>query len=99
VDYIAPMIYPSHWGPGVYGVPLPESEPRHITVESLKRFKTLVADSGARIVPWLQDFSLRVHYGPKEVCAQVRGAEAEGIKEWIMWDASVTYTKAGCLKQ
>ena len=25
VDYVAPLIYPSHWGPGVYGVPEPES--------------------------------------------------------------------------
>ena len=25
VDYIAPLIYPSHWGPGVYGVAEPES--------------------------------------------------------------------------
>jgi hypothetical protein len=61
-------------------------------------FKELVEGSGARIVPWLQDFSLRETYGPREVCAQVRGAEAEGIREWIMWDALVTYTRAGCLK-
>ncbi|MGE3232197.1 MAG: putative glycoside hydrolase [Thermoleophilia bacterium] len=99
VDYVAPLIYPSHWGPGVYGVNDPESEPKMIIEESLKRFNELVKGSGARVVPWLQDFSLRVHYGPKEVCAQVKGAEAEGVKEWIMWDANVTYTKAGCLKE
>lgn len=99
VDYVAPLIYPSHWGPGVYGVAVPEREPRLIVEESLKHFKELVKGSGARVVPWLQDFSLSVHYGPKEVCAQVKGAEAEGIREWIMWDANVTYTKAGCLKE
>jgi hypothetical protein len=99
VDYVAPLIYPSHWGPGVYGVANPESEPRKIVVESIKHFNQLVAGSGARVVPWLQDFSLQVHYGPKEVCAQVKGAEAEGVREWIMWDANVTYTKAGCLRE
>lgn len=99
VDYVAPLIYPSHWGPGVYGVPEPEREPRTIIVESLKRFNHLVEGSGARVVPWLQDFSLAVHYGPKEVCAQVDGAKAEGIDEWIMWDALVTYTRAPCLKR
>lgn len=99
VDYVAPLIYPSHWGPGVYGVPVPEREPRKIIEESLKRFNHLVEGSGARVVPWLQDFSLAVHYGPKEVCAQVDGAEAQGVKEWIMWDALVTYTSdAPCLK-
>ncbi len=99
VDYVAPLIYPSHWGPGVYGVAEPESEPKKIIEESLKHFNRLTAGSGARVVPWLQDFSLRVPYGAKEVCAQVKGAEAEGVKEWIMWDANVTYTKAGCLKE
>ena len=99
VDYVAPLIYPSHWGPGVYGVPEPEREPRKIIEESLIRFNHLVKGSGARVVPWLQDFSLAVRYGPKEVCAQVDGAKAEGVDEWIMWDALVTYTRAPCLKQ
>jgi hypothetical protein len=99
VDYVAPLIYPSHWGPGVYGVAEPESEPKQIIEESLKHFNELVKGSGARVVPWLQDFSLRVPYGPKQVCAQIDGAKAEGVSEWIMWDANVTYTKAGCLKE
>src|SRR5690606_18151741 len=30
VDYVAPLVYPSHWGPDVYGVPYPEGEPRAI---------------------------------------------------------------------
>jgi hypothetical protein len=80
-------------------VPEPEREPRKIIRESLVRFNHLVEGTGARVVPWLQDFSLAVHYGPKEVCAQVDGAKAEGIDEWIMWDALVTYTRAPCLKR
>ncbi len=98
VDYVAPLVYPSHWGPDVYGVAYPEGEPRAIVERSMAHFKELVEGSGARIVPWLQDFSLREHYGPKEVCAQVAGAAAEGIEEWILWDPNVTYTRAGCLK-
>lgn len=27
VDYICPMIYPSHYGKGVYGLPVPDAEP------------------------------------------------------------------------
>ena len=98
VDYVAPLVYPSHWGPGVYGVDEPESQPRAIVEQSLVHFNELVENTGARVVPWLQDFSLRVAYGPKEVCAQVQGARAEGVSEWIMWDPNVTYTRAGCLK-
>jgi hypothetical protein len=99
VDYVAPLIYPSHWGPGVYGVDVPETQPREIIEESLVHFNELVENTGARVVPWLQDFSLRVEYGPKEVCAQIKGAEAEGVSEWIMWDALVTYTsEAPCYR-
>ena len=98
VDYIAPLIYPSHWGPGIYGVAEPESQPKAIIEQSLVHFNELVKDSGARVVPWLQDFSLRLHYGPKEVCAQIDGARAEGVDEWIMWDANVTYTRTSCLR-
>ena len=63
VNYVAPLIYPCHWGPGVYGVAEPESEPKQIIEESLKHFNQLVEGTGARVVPWLQDFSLRVPYG------------------------------------
>jgi hypothetical protein len=98
VDYVAPLIYPSHWGAGVYGVDEPEREPRAIIEQSLVHFNELVENTGARVVPWLQDFSLRVAYGPKEVCAQVQGAKAEGVTEWILWDPNVTYTRAPCIK-
>jgi hypothetical protein len=98
VDYVAPMLYPSHWGLGTFGLPDPESAPRATIQDSLKMFNEQVKGSGARVVPWLQDFSMRVHYGPKEVCAQIAGARAEGIEEFLMWDANVTYTTPACLR-
>lgn len=98
VDYVAPLIYPSHWGQGIFGIDDPESEPREVIRESVIRFNDLVEGTGARVVPWLQDFSLRVPYGRREVCAQIAGARDEGVTEWIMWDANVTYTRADCLK-
>jgi hypothetical protein len=98
VDYVAPLIYPSHWGPGTFGLPDPESAPRATIEDSVKMFQEQVKGSGARVVPWLQDFSLRVPYGRTEVCAQLAGARAAGVREFIMWDANVTYTTASCLK-
>jgi hypothetical protein len=98
VDYVAPLIYPSHWGPGIFGISDPESEPRRVIAESMKLFNEQVEGTGARVVPWLQDFSLRVAYGPREVCAQIAGTEDTGVSEWIMWDANVTYTPAACLR-
>jgi hypothetical protein len=51
-----------------------------------------VRGTGARIVPWLQDFSLGVAYGVNEVRAQIDAAKAERIDEFLLWDPAVTYT-------
>ena len=92
-DYIAPMLYPSHWAPGEYGVANPNSQPYDIILRSLKDFSNEVDGTGARVVPWLQDFSLGVAYGPHEVRAQITAARDAGIREWILWDPLVTYTE------
>ena len=92
VDYISPMLYPSHWGPGEYRVSNPNAEPYAIVRRSLRDFQRQVRGTGARVVPWLQDFSLGVTYGPAEVRAQIKGAEDAGIREWLLWDPLVTYT-------
>ena len=91
-DYIAPMLYPSHWGPGEYDVANPNAQPYDIVARSLKDFQAKTRGTGARVVPWLQDFSLGVSYGPAEVRAQIRAARSVGIREWILWDPIVTYT-------
>ena len=92
VDYIAPMVYPSHWGPGEYNVANPNGEPYAITRRSLADFARKTKLTGARVVPWLQDFSLGWDYGPAEVSAQIRAARDAGMDEFILWDPAVTYT-------
>ncbi len=94
VDYIAPMVYPSHWAAGEYGVPSPNSEPYEIVRRSLGDFEKDVRGTGARIVPWLQDFSLGVEYGPAQVRAEIEGAHDAGMDEYLLWDPAVTYTTA-----
>lgn len=94
VDYIAPMVYPSHWGSGEYGLTSPESEPYEIVAASLADYERAVRGTGARVVPWLQDFSLGVEYGPAEVRAQIDATHDAGIDEWLLWDPAVTYTTA-----
>jgi hypothetical protein len=91
-DYVAPMVYPSHWGPGEYNVPNPNAEPYEIVARSLRDFQRDTRNTGARVVPWLQDFTLGVTYGPAEVRAQIDAAGHDGIHEFILWDPSVTYT-------
>jgi hypothetical protein len=92
-DYVAPMVYPSHWGPGEYGVANPESQPYDITKRSLADFASLAAegDGSTAVIPWLQAFSLSVPYGPKEIKAQIKAAEDAGMTSFILWNASCVY--------
>lgn len=94
VDYVAPMVYPSHWGPGEYGVANPNASPYDITFRSLSDFLGQVEGTGATVIAWLQDFSLGVEYGPAEVRAQIEAASDAGVRDFLLWDAAATYTSA-----
>ncbi|WP_424186412.1 putative glycoside hydrolase [Actinokineospora sp. G85] len=95
VDYLAPMVYPSHWGPGEYGVAQPESQPYDITARSVAEFVAKSKDSGTQVIPWLQAFSLRKSYGPAEVQAQIQASKDNGASSFLLWNASCRYESAG----
>lgn len=94
IDFIAPMVYPSHWGPGEYGVDDPNSQPYDITFASLADFVELTSGTQASLIGWLQDFSLGVDYGPAEVSAQIQASRDAGVENILLWDAATTYTRA-----
>jgi hypothetical protein len=95
VDYLAPMVYPSHWSPGEYGVADPEGQPHDIVRNSVGDFVSLTKDSGATIIPWLQSFSLAKKYGPAEVQAQIAGSAEAGAESFLLWNAACDYESAG----
>jgi len=93
VDYLAPMVYPSHWGAGEYGVADPLRQPADIVSRSVADFERVAGGSGAAIVPWLQDFSSGdVIYGAAEVRAQIDAARAAGAEGFLLWNARSTYS-------
>ena len=93
VDYVSPMVYPSHWGAGEYGVADPNRQPADIVGASLADFERIVAGSGAAVVPWLQDFSENgVTYTEVEVRAQIDAAAAAGAEGFLLWNAQSTYS-------
>ncbi|MDQ2826039.1 MAG: hypothetical protein M3Y04_03590 [Actinomycetota bacterium] len=93
VDYLSPMLYPSHWTNGEYNVKNPNKQPADIIKASLADFQAKMSGTGTAVMPWLQDFSLGVPYGPAEVRAQIDAAASLGVGDWLLWNANVTYTK------
>ncbi len=89
-DVLCPMVYPSHFAKGEYKIPNPNAAPYAIIKKSLGDTKRRVPKTAVR--PWLQDFSLGVRYGEREVRAQIKAAHELGIDEYLMWNAGTRYT-------
>lgn len=92
VDYVCPMVYPSHYGPGNYGLADPDSAPYETVLKAMQDAIRRRGDGQAIIRPWLQDFSLRHRYGPAEVRAQIQAVYDAGLSEWILWNPFNKYT-------
>lgn len=94
VDYVSPMIYPSHYNNGEYGIPNPNKEPYRTVYIALQGAKKRIPVEKLR--PWLQDFSMKgVKYGPEEIQAQIQACYDCGVTTWMLWNAACKYTKAG----
>ncbi|MFA6029199.1 MAG: putative glycoside hydrolase [Elusimicrobiota bacterium] len=93
VDYISPMMYPSHYYKGEYGLASPNREPYKIIHRGLRDAKSRLKEQAPKLRPYLQDFSLfGVRYGPQQVKAQILAAHLQGVESWILWNASNNYT-------
>jgi hypothetical protein len=92
LDYVAPMIYPSHWGPGEYGVEDPNRQPYDIITATLEIWNEQTEGTRARVVPWLEDTNYRAWDRAEQVREQIRASRDQGIDEFMMWDPGVNYT-------
>ncbi len=109
LDYICPMIYPSHFGEGNYGVKYPDLEPfkiiRKVLTASNEKLNQIPEGEHRAIVrPWLQDFTASwirhyKEYGGAEVRQQIGGVYAAGYEEWLLWNAGCNYSEGGMLKE
>ena len=97
VDYVAPMVYPSHWRGGYYNVSDPGNSPYEIVSRSLADFQSQLGETDAVVIPWLQDFTLEPgrKYGAPEVLAQIKAAREQRSAGFMLWDPRVTYTADG----
>ncbi|HEX7103550.1 MAG TPA: putative glycoside hydrolase [Nitrolancea sp.] len=93
LDYICPMIYPSHFADGSMGFDIPNSHPYEVILWSLQNGEARIPDQTAKFRPWLQDFSLGegIAYGPHEVKRQVDATRDAGLSSWMLWNAANVY--------
>jgi len=95
LDVICPMVYPSHYGRGAYGIAHPNASPYRTVLIGLRAGNKRLKGIDCKQRPWLQDFSLgKVRYGEKQVRAQIKAARDNGIREYLLWNASNRYTTA-----
>lgn len=96
VDYFSPMVYPSHYGPGVFGFEVPNNFPYEVVDQTLEIMNEQTQGLPVVIRPWIQDFG----YGPfppysaDQVRAQMTAAADRGAKGWMIWNARATFTEA-----
>lgn len=101
-DYVAPMVYPSHYPATFQGFKNPAMHPYEIIHFAMsKGVERLQAPTSTpmKLRPWLQDFDLGAEYGTPEVRAQIKAVYDVGLTSWMIWDASNKYTGAAYLPE
>lgn len=95
LDYIMPMVYPSHFAPDTYGYKNPAVKPYEIVNFSMKkaveRLKLAQLDP-MKLRPWLQDFDMGAKYTAAMVRTQIQATYDAGLVSWALWDPANTYT-------
>ena len=97
VDVALPMVYPSHYWPGSFGIQDPNGHPYEIVREALVAglARSEAVEGAGSTRPWLQDFSLGApRYEAPEVRAQIQATYDAGIEGWVLWNPSSRYTES-----
>jgi hypothetical protein len=95
-DVLLPMVYPSHYPRGSFGIDRPNTEPYKIIKTALddarKRDEKLGITKAEHVRPWIQAFSLgQPKYGPEQITAQKQAAYDAGYHGWVLWSPGSMY--------
>ena len=101
VDVISPMIFPSHWVNGAFGVKEPDKQPYDIVSQYMKiengYFKDLNPSPTSR--PWIQAFTADYLgegnyqlYTADVISQEIKALKEAGIKEYLLWNAASQYS-------
>ncbi len=94
-DYVAPMVYPSHYATGWHNFKNPAVHPYDvikISMDSAVVKAKAINVPASKLRPWLQDFDMGAKYTPDMVRAQIKATNDAGLTSWMLWDPANTYT-------
>ena len=93
LDAVYPMVYPSHFTDGQFGISKPGDTPGPTVAAALSDWRRRTNGGTVQIRPWLQDFTLGgINYGLPQVLEQIDAADRTGAGGWLLWNAQCTYT-------
>ena len=95
-DYIAPMVYPSHYPKTYKGFSNPALHPYEIIYDAMttaSRRLTAASSTPSKLRPWLQDFDLGADYDAAMVQKEMQAVYDAGLTSWMAWDAANRYTQ------
>lgn len=95
VDYISPMMYPSHYPSGHLGLENPAAHPGTVINMGMKRGSPYFEGTRAEVRPWLQAFHMGASYNAAEIRAQIDMVERYPNAGWLLWNAANRYSSAG----
>lgn len=98
VDYICPMMYPSHYPVNHLGFKNPAEHPAEVIENGMKMGAAKFRGRRAMLRPWLQAFDLGAVYDAEKIRAQIDATEKYVKAGWLLWNASNRYTDAGLKK-
>tara|TARA_B100000700_G_scaffold139229_1_gene155314 strand:- start:612 stop:1901 length:1290 start_codon:yes stop_codon:yes gene_type:complete len=85
VDFISPMVYPSHYSNGSFGYKYPNKHPYEVVTAALND-GLYRGTKVEQLRPYLQGF----WHTPKDVRLNIKAAEDIGL-DWIIWNNSSVY--------
>ncbi len=101
-DYVAPMVYPSHYPDTFLGYKNPADHPYEVIQYSMSHAvtkATMASTSPLKLRPWLQDFNYKAVYTPAMVRDQIKATYDVGLTSWMLWDPSNYYTREALEKE
>jgi len=105
-DILCPMVYPSHYSGGVFGLKVPDAQPYETVLAALtasgEELAALPEEKRAVVRPWLQAFTAswvqgHISYGGEQIRQQIQAVYDAGYEEWLLWNATNRYSADGLL--